>query len=404
MIRRPPRSTLFPYTTLFRSRLPRMIRPGLGPRTSRRRSCHRLAHLAPLALRSRHALGRSQRTSRPRPRTGPHTTRTRAAYMPTGPGSMPRTFRGQACAGSSRWPGRFHRTPAISSAGIGRGWWAPNSTAATWPTVQTSRPAASRTAPRVSQTASVAGCSANGWRRSRHIRATPNDLLGGGRAAGAFRGQQVPVLVPVRAYQQRDCRAPRLAAHAGGGVVALLTDGGGIAVEVARRLLGLAPGAAATLLPAGRSDMLGRHLGVAPSRCVVGAGRVARRARPASLPGWAGGPVTSLRRRLAGSTGLRRREREPGEVGVAQLLRAALALRGWQQSIRIDFVLEASEERGASLVHGCPRVVLRVLGMCRHARPQHSLCRTQRLSLRHAAPSRSRPRRRASHAAALIRV
>src|SRR6266576_2157126 len=29
--RRPPRSTLFPYTTLFRSRLPRPAPPGTGP-------------------------------------------------------------------------------------------------------------------------------------------------------------------------------------------------------------------------------------------------------------------------------------------------------------------------------------------------------------------------------------
>src|SRR3712207_4679395 len=35
MIRRPPRSTLFPYTTLFRSAVARLIRPGaLGPVTS----------------------------------------------------------------------------------------------------------------------------------------------------------------------------------------------------------------------------------------------------------------------------------------------------------------------------------------------------------------------------------
>src|SRR2546426_4892278 len=31
MIRRPPRSTLFPYTTLFRSRLPRLRGRGVGP-------------------------------------------------------------------------------------------------------------------------------------------------------------------------------------------------------------------------------------------------------------------------------------------------------------------------------------------------------------------------------------
>src|SRR2546430_12261962 len=37
MIRRPPRSTLFPYTTLFRSPLPRRpCRPGCGTRTPTR--------------------------------------------------------------------------------------------------------------------------------------------------------------------------------------------------------------------------------------------------------------------------------------------------------------------------------------------------------------------------------
>src|SRR5436190_13926126 len=39
MIRRPPRSTLFPYTTLFRSRLPRVPRrPRPLPRHARRRA------------------------------------------------------------------------------------------------------------------------------------------------------------------------------------------------------------------------------------------------------------------------------------------------------------------------------------------------------------------------------
>src|SRR3989449_2675719 len=47
MIRRPPRSTLFPYTTLFRSR-----RPGAeAPRVEQRRALHR---------RRRHACGRAQ--------------------------------------------------------------------------------------------------------------------------------------------------------------------------------------------------------------------------------------------------------------------------------------------------------------------------------------------------------
>src|SRR3989337_2579505 len=40
MIRRPPRSTLFPYTTLFRSRRRALVRPGL-----RRRAPHRARRL-----------------------------------------------------------------------------------------------------------------------------------------------------------------------------------------------------------------------------------------------------------------------------------------------------------------------------------------------------------------------
>src|SRR2546430_5020475 len=35
MIRRPPRSTLFPYTTLFRSRFPRHVRPASGQHVPR---------------------------------------------------------------------------------------------------------------------------------------------------------------------------------------------------------------------------------------------------------------------------------------------------------------------------------------------------------------------------------
>src|SRR2546427_7012918 len=46
MIRRPPRSTLFPYTTLFRSR-------SGGPRV--RRSCPRDDHTAALSLRTARA-------------------------------------------------------------------------------------------------------------------------------------------------------------------------------------------------------------------------------------------------------------------------------------------------------------------------------------------------------------
>src|SRR5260221_9253946 len=41
MIRRPPRSTLFPYTTLFRSGRPRTSRPARGPRPPRTRAAPR---------------------------------------------------------------------------------------------------------------------------------------------------------------------------------------------------------------------------------------------------------------------------------------------------------------------------------------------------------------------------
>src|SRR3712207_8613982 len=47
MIRRPPRSTLFPYTTLFRSRLDR--RPQIRPEELRCKRAHR-AGAAPCAL------------------------------------------------------------------------------------------------------------------------------------------------------------------------------------------------------------------------------------------------------------------------------------------------------------------------------------------------------------------
>src|SRR5258708_14952585 len=51
MIRRPPRSTLFPYTTLFRSR----ARAGAGPVAAARASGARVARAALAALRRRSA-------------------------------------------------------------------------------------------------------------------------------------------------------------------------------------------------------------------------------------------------------------------------------------------------------------------------------------------------------------
>src|SRR3712207_8703400 len=44
MIRRPPRSTLFPYTTLFRSRKRPASRSRIGPKTAGESNCGRHSH------------------------------------------------------------------------------------------------------------------------------------------------------------------------------------------------------------------------------------------------------------------------------------------------------------------------------------------------------------------------
>src|ERR1035438_4580778 len=51
MIRRPPRSTLFPYTTLFRSR-DRRVRPASGNPPAQRPRCADRAHVSRSACRS----------------------------------------------------------------------------------------------------------------------------------------------------------------------------------------------------------------------------------------------------------------------------------------------------------------------------------------------------------------
>src|SRR5260370_28023159 len=58
MIRRPPRSTLFPYTTLFRSPIPRMIGRSQVPGRNHHpkdpaRSCSRTMHLDAKSVRNR---------------------------------------------------------------------------------------------------------------------------------------------------------------------------------------------------------------------------------------------------------------------------------------------------------------------------------------------------------------
>src|SRR2546430_8218334 len=64
MIRRPPRSTLFPYTTLFRSRT-RRTRQLRGPVRRRSRRPRRLLRVLPLGVR------RSRRAPRGLPSGGP---------------------------------------------------------------------------------------------------------------------------------------------------------------------------------------------------------------------------------------------------------------------------------------------------------------------------------------------
>src|SRR3712207_8744030 len=66
MIRRPPRSTLFPYTTLFRSRAADAARPhrrGGGPRAGGARSTER-AHHRPRGLAPHHPRGQDRKSTR----------------------------------------------------------------------------------------------------------------------------------------------------------------------------------------------------------------------------------------------------------------------------------------------------------------------------------------------------
>src|SRR3989454_8385431 len=64
MIRRPPRSTLFPYTTLFRSRAVQIAGRELGEQFDERRPVLRReaadVDAGDLALQRRHVLGRSE--------------------------------------------------------------------------------------------------------------------------------------------------------------------------------------------------------------------------------------------------------------------------------------------------------------------------------------------------------
>src|SRR3712207_7043976 len=76
MIRRPPRSTLFPYTTLFRSLADgaRAVRDGAGRARPRARHRHRADERAPDDARRRHQLAREPRAARPNQRSEEHTS------------------------------------------------------------------------------------------------------------------------------------------------------------------------------------------------------------------------------------------------------------------------------------------------------------------------------------------
>src|SRR3712207_7047758 len=82
MIRRPPRSTLFPYTTLFRSRsdraggarVPRRALSRAGRRAAARRALLPLRALARLALHRRRAPGPARHVAAGRRRSEEHTS------------------------------------------------------------------------------------------------------------------------------------------------------------------------------------------------------------------------------------------------------------------------------------------------------------------------------------------
>jgi hypothetical protein len=144
----PKHNTLWQDSTASSSRpnqpprRPSVIRPGRGARTINRRRRQRPAHCVPCRWRRR-----SQRSRRPSTAAasaaGVARTRTSAVYMPTRPGSMPRTLAGQASLGSPGCLAKWNGTLATSARLSGSQWWAPNRTAATWPTSHTSTVAAS---------------------------------------------------------------------------------------------------------------------------------------------------------------------------------------------------------------------------------------------------------------------
>jgi hypothetical protein len=123
---------------------PRITRPGVGPATVSRRSSRPFAHTEPRPLCSRPGRwpaappGRC-RTTAAVPLAVPPTTVAVEAYMPTGPGSAPWAWAGQAIAGSPRWWGRLHSTAATSATPRSSQVW-PNTSPASCPEAQASSP------------------------------------------------------------------------------------------------------------------------------------------------------------------------------------------------------------------------------------------------------------------------
>src|SRR5256885_11079038 len=60
MIRRPPRSTLFPYTTLFRSEFRRMIEPTLAARAAAHASAEEITQMAEILGRQKEKVDRGE--------------------------------------------------------------------------------------------------------------------------------------------------------------------------------------------------------------------------------------------------------------------------------------------------------------------------------------------------------
>jgi hypothetical protein len=124
---------------------PKITRPGSGSPTVNSRSsrppAQAAACLAELGCPGRWPvrLGRCRRTAAVPPERPP-TTPAKEAYMPTGPGSGPRTSAGQATAGSLQCCGRCQRTWATSPGESSNQVW-PKARPAAWPVADTSAPA-----------------------------------------------------------------------------------------------------------------------------------------------------------------------------------------------------------------------------------------------------------------------